>query len=407
MKPLSLLESLPDNLLDRITSETVISCPSLNLTLLSELGSNIHESAARVLFATLVLEDDARYVTAELKSSTLSILLNPVKYGPLVRSLEIIDPTRFEMPGTPVHLFETEASSNSSFSATSELLPLTGLDLNRILHALPYLETFSWRATTCPPDGICETLSTYNPRLSNFTYLPLGTLLPSSKNGLLRWDGLSLPLLSNLSLTTLRLSRLSHVGARSLSNLLSLLEEESSLESVSIDTNWLDESICQQLGHVCRKAKRLEFASDGTRLTDGCIVTLLSLCEYLEEFRLGDIQGRLSKALWEKVDDFPSHLKRFKISISEATLHHSWAIDHLSSLQFLPLSALTHLSIARISNPFQLHVHEVASLKPIPAEFVQALRAAKSLRHLTCDWWSWMAEELKVPMENCPDLQVK
>lgn len=120
----------------------------------------------------------------------------------------------------------------------------------------------------------------------------MGTLFLSSKSGALRWDGLSLPLLSHLSLTTLRLSRLSHVGAKSLSNLLSLLEEDSSLERVSIDTNWLDENICQRLGHVCRKAKRLEFASDGTRLTDSCITTLISLCESLEEFKLGDVQGK-------------------------------------------------------------------------------------------------------------------
>jgi hypothetical protein len=112
----------------------------------------------------------------------------------------------------------------------------------------------------------------------------------------MRWDGLSLPLLSNLALTTLRLSKLSHVGAKSLSNLLSLLGEDSLLENISIDTNWLDEQICRLLGNVSRKAKCFQFASDGTRLTDSCITTLISLCESLEEFSLGDIQGKFHAA---------------------------------------------------------------------------------------------------------------
>jgi len=116
--------------------------------------------------------------------------------------------------------------------------------------------------------------------------------------------------------------------------------------------------------------------------------------------------GRLSKSVWEKVGDFPPSLRRFRIGISEATLQHSWAIDHLSSLQSLPLSTLTHLAIARVCNPFQAQIHEVASLKPVPDEFVHSLRAAKSLRHLTCDWWTWPAEALKTPMENCTRLRV-
>lgn len=136
-----------------------------------------------------------------------------------------------------------------------------------------------------------QTLAACNARLSGFTYLPAVTLHPCLKTGQTRWDGPSLPLLSSLGLTTLRLSRLSHVGARSLANLLSLLEEDSLLENVSIDTNWLDENICRLLGAVSRKAKRLHFASDGTRLTDSCIMTLIPLCESLEEFSLGDIQG--------------------------------------------------------------------------------------------------------------------
>lgn len=133
--------------------ETILSYPPSTLTLLSELGSIIHQSTARTLFETLVLQDDARFISPEFKGPILSILINPAKYGSLVRKLEIVDPVHFESLGTPVHLFETETPSPV---ATFEILPLHGVDFERTLRALPHLETFIWKATTCPPDGICE-----------------------------------------------------------------------------------------------------------------------------------------------------------------------------------------------------------------------------------------------------------
>jgi hypothetical protein len=142
-------------------------------------------------------------------------------------------------------------------------------------------------------------LSSYNPCLTSFNYLPTISLVSPAKSrqiqSMARWDALSLPMLSTLGLTSLRVSRLSHSGARSLANLLSLVNEETLLENVLVDTNWLDEHICHLLGNACRRAKRLEVGSDGTRFSDNCIVTLLSLCGNLEKFTLRDIQGKFGQ----------------------------------------------------------------------------------------------------------------
>jgi hypothetical protein len=142
-------------------------------------------------------------------------------------------------------------------------------------------------------------LSSYNPCVTSFNYLPTVSLVSPAKfrqaQSMARWDALSLPMLSTLGLTSLRVSRLSHIGARSLANLLSLVDEETLLETVLVDTNWLDEHVCHLLGSACRRAKRLEVGSDGTRFSDNCMITLLSLCAHLERFTLGDIQGKFDQ----------------------------------------------------------------------------------------------------------------
>lgn len=140
-------------------------------------------------------------------------------------------------------------------------------------------------------------LSKYNVHLTSFSYLPAYSLLPQVKGNPkrtpMRWNGLSLPMLATLNLTTLRVSRLSHMGAKSFANLLYLLGDDSMLEDLVIDTNWLDETLCRTLGIACRRTKKLEVGSDGTRLNDKCLQALLPLCENLEDFTLGDIQGVL------------------------------------------------------------------------------------------------------------------
>lgn len=117
-------------------------------------------------------------------------------------------------------------------------------------------------------------------------------------------------------------------------------------------------------------------------------------------------EGRLSKSLWEKIQEYPSSLRRICIRITEHTLQHSWPIEHLASLNQLPMDILTHLSIIRQYNPHKTQVSDAAALTLVPANTVHSLQSAKQLRLFECDWWSWRSEDLKTLLENCPSLHV-
>lgn len=138
-----------------------------------------------------------------------------------------------------------------------------------------------------------QILSTHNLRLTSFTYLPKANILPISSTGLspLKWDAPSLPMLSALNITRLQVSRLSQVGARAFAHLLFLIEDDPTLDSASVDISWLDDALCALIGKTCRKARRLQIGSEGTRLGDKGIINILDACEHLEEFSLVDAQG--------------------------------------------------------------------------------------------------------------------
>jgi hypothetical protein len=160
-------------------------------------------------------------------------------------------------------------------------------------------------------------------------------------------------------------------------------------------------------------------------LGDRGIINILETCEHLEEFSLVDAQGlpnfrfrrlwlflihylgRLSKSLWGKIEEFPPLLRKLRIAISESSVQHSWAIDHLSGLHAIPMNNFTHLAVVRVVRPFDTHVSELASIKAIPLAFVDAFKDALNLEVLECDWWSWRPEDLKVPLETCPGLRVR
>jgi hypothetical protein len=102
--------------------------------------------------------------------------------------------------------------------------------------------------------------------------------------------------------------------------------------------------------------------------------------------------------------------------VSENGLHHSWTKDHLLSLHAIPFASLATLSVIRqemhprIENNTPIYdavVDDVLALKPVPKELVDKLRTATSLTCLECDWWAWTISDLKVVLENCPNLEVR
>ena len=272
-------------------------------------------------------------------------------------------------------------------------------------------------------------LLSHSPRLTHFSYTPYH-LGPSSAR-LAKWDVLSLPLLSSLPITFLHLSRLSQAGARAFSALLSNLGEDSSLEDVSVNFVWLDDTLCEKIAEAGRRIRKLSIGTSGTKLTDKGITAIVERCDALEDLVLDEIQGdsssrklpyisdsqigRLSRSLWTKPSDFPATLQHLRIVISETGPHHSWTTDHLLSLHALPVESLSGLSVVRreafprLENGIptsQAIVDDIFALKPVPREFVEKMRYARSLTTFQNDWWAWNIADLKVVLESCPNLEV-
>jgi hypothetical protein len=101
--------------------------------------------------------------------------------------------------------------------------------------------------------------------------------------------------------------------------------------------------------------------------------------------------------------------------ISENGPHHSWTKDHLLSLNAIPFESLVSLSVVRRemlpriegSVPvYDMALDDVLALKPVPSDFLNKMKEAKSLTRFECDWWAWSIPDLKVVLESCPNLEV-
>ncbi|KZW00325.1 hypothetical protein EXIGLDRAFT_761936, partial [Exidia glandulosa HHB12029] len=154
-----------------------------------------------------------------------------------------------------------------------------------------------------------------------------------------------------------------------------------------------------------KKLRRLRLTTNGTKLTDRGLLTILDNVDTLEELELVEVEGRLSKKLWEKAD-LPASMTRLTIRTSEAGPHHSWVTDHFSSLSSLSFSSLTVIRFMRTFHPFDSRFDDVAVLQSLPSDLAVSLKAAKRLEVLECDWWTWSSENLKVVLDSCNKLQV-
>lgn len=269
-----------------------------------------------------------------------------------------------------------------------------------------------------------------NLRLSRLAYAPQKQSLFSARSNVAKWNALSLPLLMYLPITTLHLSGLSQSGARALSALLSNLGQGSMLEELNINFVWLDDSLCEKIAEAGWKLRRLRLSTSGTKLSDKGLVSILEECETLEELALVEVQGnrpvihialanlslgRLSRQLWERPQHFPPSLRHLQIVVSEAGPHHSWTTDHLNSLHAVPLEKLLSLSVIRYEAHPRLEngvlsyrhgVDDVLALNPAPSSFVEKMRDGRSLTTFECDFWMWSVADIKVVLNNCPNLQV-
>ncbi|KIJ39433.1 hypothetical protein M422DRAFT_32688 [Sphaerobolus stellatus SS14] len=433
----------PQTFVDTLVRHILQTCPELRTTFLAEMGKMIHASAVRVEFSMLTVPDEARlfldssiFLPARLHRIS-ALLANPARYATAVKRLEVTDaglPPPHSRGDEMLGLVKVDSDDDDSDSdgilqrERVALMPTPAQLLTDILAGCSNLESFVWGSTNMPPDGICEALSASCPRLSEFKLWPEPLLLteatppvasgpsPKSRSLAPKWEGPSLPLLAGLPLTRLHIARLSLQGSRALIHLFTQLGEESLLEEVGLDFVWLDDKLCQKLVEAGRKLRRINIGTCGTKLTDVGLVAIFEGCDSLEEFGLVEAQGRLTRKLWSKVENIPPQLHKFKIAMSEAGPHHSWTADHLVSLSTFQMQQFTHLSIIRLLPPLRVsatdhsleydpHIEEVANMVSISRDIVGAIRNAKGLKVLECDWWAWKPDDLKPLLEKCTQLE--
>nr|GAT57683.1 predicted protein [Mycena chlorophos] len=381
---------LDESVLDNIVSRAVELDPSLRTVFLASLGSQLHASATRVLFRTLSLPDDSRIFAQQARTNLSSLLANPARYAPNVRRIVVTDPT---VPDD------------------GALEPIVAEALVFLLEVCSGLEELLWESVVFPPDGICESISAYNPRLTRISL----SHPPLSPRNNLKWDALSLPLLATVPLTSMRISRLSQHGARAFCQLLDSFGAASQLQSLAIDFVWLDDSLCEKIVVAGRKLRELTLSTNGTKLSERGVCAILEGCELLEEIVLDEVQGRLSKSLWTKPVSFPPALKTIRVVISESGPHHSWARDHLESIHaVLSLPSLSTLDITRREPLPTIHcdvpiydgpIDDTAALKPVSAAFMDQVKEKSELTTLRCDFWSFTPAELKQILECFPKLE--
>ena len=129
--------------------------------------------------------------------------------------------------------------------------------------------------------------------------------------------------------------------------------------------------------------------------------------------------GRLDKNTWAQIEAWPPTLREFHIDVFESAIHHSWVLQHLGSIHYLPFVQLQVFAVRRL-------VHPVASLpfppvgvavptvqkgyepSMIPVELLEAIVDGETelrLRILRLDWWELGPNELDGLVKTCSALK--
>ena len=116
-----------------------------------------------MLFRDITIQDDARMLNSLLGASAAgpitALMQNPSRYAAAVRSITIVDPTIFsssDRSSSSVFSFDEDSSSEDISKTLTDFQPIATSQLESILRVIRNLESFSWKATTLPPDGLCE-----------------------------------------------------------------------------------------------------------------------------------------------------------------------------------------------------------------------------------------------------------
>ncbi len=127
--------------------------PSARIAFLSSLGKRIHESAARVLFHTLIVQDDELALLPSAGINSAAVVANPGRYAMHVKKLIVRDSDILMRATDTVTLPEDE-----SFKTCT---PLSSTCLETLLKSYSNLEALCWEGYLRPPDGLCEVCRYY------------------------------------------------------------------------------------------------------------------------------------------------------------------------------------------------------------------------------------------------------
>ena len=158
------LEELKSPVSDaELVADVLKDAPSLRATFLASLGCRIHASAVRVLFSTLVLQDDARLFGLggyPARSAVAPLLSNSKKYAHAVKSVVVRDPDFLQVgvcaTQTNGGLSPISREGALPANAPGACQPLDANDISRILELCSNLEGLAWESSFPPPDGLCE-----------------------------------------------------------------------------------------------------------------------------------------------------------------------------------------------------------------------------------------------------------
>ncbi|GMK57160.1 hypothetical protein CspeluHIS016_0310000 [Cutaneotrichosporon spelunceum] len=226
-------------------------------------------------------------------------------------------------------------------------------------------------------------------------------------------------------LEELRIEGLSMHGAWTLASHLELLTElhdslqPPRLHTLSLSTHFLDLRLCGAVANFgsLRSLKHITLSTTGTKLNAECLKDLLNRCSVLESLKLTDIEGRLDKNTWARIESWPATLNSLELDLPEHGSRHSWVMNHLSSIAEVPLGQLRRFIVRRV-------VHPIATLPfppmgvivpqpdathnkgPIPSGLLNLVRNEGGLLEDLClDWWDVSGPALEAILLACPRLR--
>ena len=261
------------------------------LECLTHFGSALSQVTKEILYATLILPDDGRVVTSAQYGIPcfLRPLLNVPQYGGLVKHLHIIEP----------------AYQKDSVPGENHTLParLSDEELVLLLRKCGKgLKSVTWSSLRPPgPDFVQKlnqggTMVDFSVDLTNTS-----SLLCTSNHRVgpteciheeffkkVKWNGQCLTSLP-LSLRSLVLGQLSHIGIKELAKCITLLENLENLEI--FQTAFIDDMTLGKVAQSCQKLSKLALKNiTGTKVTDKGLGDVLKMND-LRDLELIRFQG--------------------------------------------------------------------------------------------------------------------